>query len=135
VIVAQASLFAGILLSDVVQELSAIGNRLSLERDWVPALIDHDESGLRYSLTQMNAVIKKNRHALQTHSAVSSSLGGFDHAISCCMGSPSRRCDCLVLDTGGFACPVTAPDSPDLHRSKDIPDYSDCGSQLEAHMF
>jgi iron-regulated transporter 1 len=55
----QACLFGFILLLDVVQELSAIGNRLSLERDWVPTLVDPIASHTEYGLTQINAVMRR----------------------------------------------------------------------------
>ena len=50
-------LFGFILLLDVLQHLSALGNRLSVERDWVPVLVGEVTSDVTYGLTQINAVL------------------------------------------------------------------------------
>lgn len=55
----QVVLFGFILILDMVQDLSAIGNRLSLERDWVPALVEPVPSQTKYGLTQVNAVMRR----------------------------------------------------------------------------
>lgn len=52
-------LFGLILLLDVIQDLSAIGNRLSVERDWVPVLVGPTTSDTTYGLTQINAVMRR----------------------------------------------------------------------------
>jgi len=44
---------------DVVQELAAIGNRLAVERDWVPVLVGPITMEMGYSLTQVNAVMRR----------------------------------------------------------------------------
>jgi iron-regulated transporter 1 len=50
--------FGLILVLDAIQHLSATGNKLSLERDWVPALVEPaGTSDAAYSLTQVNAVM------------------------------------------------------------------------------
>jgi iron-regulated transporter 1 len=50
-------LFGFILLLDVLQHLSALGNKLSVERDWVPVLVGEVTSDTTYGLTQINAVL------------------------------------------------------------------------------
>lgn len=55
----QICLFGFILILDIVQDLSAIGNRLSLELDWVPVLVGRTSSQTKYSLTQINAVMRR----------------------------------------------------------------------------
>ena len=50
-------LFGIILLLDVAHDLGAIGNRLSLERDWVPVLVGHITPDIKYGLTEVNAVM------------------------------------------------------------------------------
>ena len=52
-------LFGFILLIDVIHDLSAIGNRLSVERDWVPVLVGPIMSDTTYGLTQINAVMRR----------------------------------------------------------------------------
>jgi iron-regulated transporter 1 len=52
-------LFGFILLLDVIQDLGAIGNRLSVERDWVPVLVGPITSDTTYGLTQINAVMRR----------------------------------------------------------------------------
>lgn len=46
-----------ILLLDVIHDLGAIGNRLSLERDWVPVLVGPITPETTYGLTQVNSVM------------------------------------------------------------------------------
>ncbi|CZR58376.1 uncharacterized protein PAC_08268 [Phialocephala subalpina] len=46
-----------ILFLDVVHDLSAIANRLSLERDWVPVLVGPITPEISYGLTQVNSVM------------------------------------------------------------------------------
>ncbi|KAE8442332.1 hypothetical protein EG329_003465 [Mollisiaceae sp. DMI_Dod_QoI] len=50
-------LYGFILFLDVVHDLSAIANRLSLERDWVPILVGPITSEITYGLTQVNSVM------------------------------------------------------------------------------
>ncbi|KUJ06489.1 uncharacterized protein LY89DRAFT_692462 [Mollisia scopiformis] len=50
-------LYGLILLLDVIHDLSAIGNRLSLERDWVPVLVGPITPETTYGLTQVNSVM------------------------------------------------------------------------------
>lgn len=52
-------LFGFILLLDVIHDLSAIGNRLSVERDWVPVLVGSATRDTTYGLTQINAVMRR----------------------------------------------------------------------------
>jgi len=52
-------LFGVILLLDIVHDLGAIGNRLSLERDWVPVLVGHINPDIKYGLTEVNAVMTR----------------------------------------------------------------------------
>lgn len=52
-------LFGIILLLDMIHDLSAIGNRLSLERDWVPVLVGPITPGIKYGLTDVNAVMTR----------------------------------------------------------------------------
>ncbi|PBP19676.1 putative Solute carrier family 40 member 1, partial [Diplocarpon rosae] len=51
-------LFGTILVLDVIQNLSATGNSLSLSRDWIPSLVGVDPSS-EQTLTQVNAVIAR----------------------------------------------------------------------------
>ncbi|KAK2624980.1 hypothetical protein QTJ16_005349 [Diplocarpon rosae] len=51
-------LFAAILVLDVIQNLSATGNSLSLSRDWIPSLVGVDPSS-EQTLTQVNAVMAR----------------------------------------------------------------------------
>jgi iron-regulated transporter 1 len=46
-------LFGTILLLDMIHDLSAIGNKLSLERDWVPVLVGVITPDITYGLTQV----------------------------------------------------------------------------------
>ena len=50
-------LFGMTVLLDVVHDLSAIANRLSVERDWVPVLVGPFTPDTTYSLTQVNSVM------------------------------------------------------------------------------
>ncbi|KAF4628702.1 hypothetical protein G7Y89_g9454 [Cudoniella acicularis] len=50
-------LFGLILFLDIIHDLSAIGNRLSVERDWVPVLVGPVTAEMQYSLTDVNAVM------------------------------------------------------------------------------
>jgi iron-regulated transporter 1 len=43
----------------MIQDLSTIGNKLSLELDWVPLLVGPVVSQTKYSLTQINAVMRR----------------------------------------------------------------------------
>ena len=52
-------LFGGILFLDIVHDLSAIGYRLSLERDWVPVLVGQITAEMDFSLTQVNSVMMR----------------------------------------------------------------------------
>lgn len=52
-------LFGIILLLDIIHDLGAIGNRLSLERDWVPVLVGHITPDINYGLTEVNAVMTR----------------------------------------------------------------------------
>ena len=52
-------LFGIILLLDVLQHLGALGNGLSVERDWVPVLVGEVTSDTTYGLTQINAVLRR----------------------------------------------------------------------------
>jgi iron-regulated transporter 1 len=52
-------LFGIILLLDVIHDLGAIGNRLSLERDWVPVLVGQVTPDTNYSLTEVNSVMTR----------------------------------------------------------------------------
>lgn len=57
--VEKALFFGIILLLDVLQELGAIANRLSVERDWVPVLVGPVTPHTKYGLTQVNAVMRR----------------------------------------------------------------------------
>jgi iron-regulated transporter 1 len=52
-------LFGIILLLDMIHDLGAIGNRLSLERDWVPVLVGHITPTMKYGLTDVNSVMTR----------------------------------------------------------------------------
>lgn len=52
-------LYIAILFLDAIQELSTIGNRLSLELDCVPALVDDSKIDSTYTLTQVNSVMRR----------------------------------------------------------------------------
>lgn len=52
-------LFGIILLLDMIHDLGAIGNRLSLERDWVPVLVGHITPDIKYGLTEVNSVMTR----------------------------------------------------------------------------
>ena len=52
-------LFGLIVLLDIIHDLSAIANRVSLERDWVPVLVGPITPEVTYGLTQVNAVMKR----------------------------------------------------------------------------
>ncbi|TVY44297.1 Solute carrier family 40 member [Lachnellula subtilissima] len=56
---AKGMLFGGILFLDIVHDLSAIGYRLCLERDWVPVLVGQITAEMDYSLTQVNSVMMR----------------------------------------------------------------------------
>lgn len=56
---AKGMLFGGILFLDIVHDLSAIGYRLCLERDWVPVLVGPITAEMEYSLTQVNSVMMR----------------------------------------------------------------------------
>lgn len=49
-------LYGFILLLDVIHDLSAIANRLSVERDWIPTLVGDITPEITYDLTQVNSV-------------------------------------------------------------------------------
>ncbi len=51
------ALYGFLLFLDVVHDLSAIGNRLCLERNLVPSLIGPVTPDMKYDLTQVNSVI------------------------------------------------------------------------------
>ena len=53
------ALYGALLLLDVVHDLSAIGNRLCLERNLVPTLIGSVTLDMKYDLTQVNAVMTR----------------------------------------------------------------------------
>lgn len=55
----KVSLFGLIVFLDVVHDMSAIANRVSLERDWVPVLVGPITPQVTYGLTQVNAVMKR----------------------------------------------------------------------------
>jgi iron-regulated transporter 1 len=50
-------LFGFILLLDIIHDISAIGNRLSVERDWIPVLVGPVAVDMDYGLTQVNSVL------------------------------------------------------------------------------
>ncbi|TVY81125.1 Solute carrier family 40 member [Lachnellula suecica] len=52
-------LFGGILFLDIVHDLSTIGYRLCLERDWVPVLVGPIHTEMDHGLTQVNAVMMR----------------------------------------------------------------------------
>lgn len=52
-------LFGSILFLDVVHDLSAIGYRLCLERDWVPVLVGPIVLEMHHGLTQVNSVMMR----------------------------------------------------------------------------
>ena len=52
-------LFGIILLLDMIHDLGAIGNRLTLERDWVPVLVGHITPDIKYGLTEVNSVMTR----------------------------------------------------------------------------
>ncbi|KAH7327182.1 Ferroporti-1 [Rhexocercosporidium sp. MPI-PUGE-AT-0058] len=52
------ALFTTIVLFDVVQVMSAVGNSLSISRDWIPTLVGAD-MGSDYTLSHVNAVIAR----------------------------------------------------------------------------
>jgi len=51
--------FGIILLLDIIHDLGAIGNRLSLERDWVPVLVGQITPDINYGLTEVNSVMTR----------------------------------------------------------------------------
>jgi iron-regulated transporter 1 len=55
----KAILFGFTLLTDVVQDLSSIANKLSIERDCIPVLVGPATPNMSYSLTQVNAVLSR----------------------------------------------------------------------------
>ena len=57
--ISKALLFGIILLLDIVQELGSIANRFVVERDWVPVLVGPITPDMKYSLTQVNAVMRR----------------------------------------------------------------------------
>jgi iron-regulated transporter 1 len=57
--VPKAFLFGLIVLLDITHDMSAIANRVSLERDWVPLLVGPITPDVTYGLTQVNAVMKR----------------------------------------------------------------------------
>jgi iron-regulated transporter 1 len=53
-------LFGFLVLLDVIQDLSVIGNRLSMERDWVSVLVEPiSDTEVSYGLTEVNSVMKR----------------------------------------------------------------------------
>ena len=53
-------LFALIIVLGICEKLSAMGNMLSMERDWVPVLASHsDDTVSSYDLTKLNAVMRR----------------------------------------------------------------------------
>jgi iron-regulated transporter 1 len=54
-----------ILFLDVVHDLSAIANRLSVERDWIPTLVGPITPDLSYDLTQINSVFVRIEHIVK----------------------------------------------------------------------
>ena len=52
-------LFGLTVLLDIIHDLSAIANRLSIERDWVPVLVGPITPDFTYGLTQVNAVMRR----------------------------------------------------------------------------
>lgn len=52
-------LFGLIVFLDIIHDMSAIANRVSLERDWVPVLVGPITPQVTYGLTQVNAVMKR----------------------------------------------------------------------------
>ncbi|TVY38510.1 Solute carrier family 40 member, partial [Lachnellula occidentalis] len=52
-------IFGGIVFLDIVHDLSAIGYRLCLEREWVPVLVGPIAAEMDYSLTQVNSVMMR----------------------------------------------------------------------------
>ena len=57
--VPKAFLFSLIVLLDITHDMSAIANRVSLERDWIPVLAGPITPDVTYGLTQVNAVMKR----------------------------------------------------------------------------
>ncbi|KIN01571.1 hypothetical protein OIDMADRAFT_121292 [Oidiodendron maius Zn] len=57
--VPKAFLFSLIVLLDIIHDMSAIANRVSLERDWIPVLAGPITPDVTYGLTQVNAVMKR----------------------------------------------------------------------------
>ena len=55
----KALLFGFIISMDIIHDLSAIANRVSLERDWLPVLVGPITPEVTYGLTQVNAVMKR----------------------------------------------------------------------------
>lgn len=58
-------MYSFILLLDIVHDLSAIANRLSVERDWIPTLVGHVTHSSHYDLTQVNAVFIRIEHLVK----------------------------------------------------------------------
>jgi len=52
-------LFGLILFLDAIQEISHNAARLSLEQDWIPVLVGPITTDMKYSLTQVNAVMRR----------------------------------------------------------------------------
>ncbi|RDW78280.1 hypothetical protein BP5796_06132 [Coleophoma crateriformis] len=52
-------LFSIFLVLDVIRDLSSMANVLSMDRDWVPALVEPPEVESPYSLTHVNATMKR----------------------------------------------------------------------------
>jgi iron-regulated transporter 1 len=61
----KGSLYGFILLLDIIHDLSAIANRLSVERDWVPTLVGPITPDITYDLTQVNAVFIRIEHVVK----------------------------------------------------------------------
>lgn len=56
----KGALFGFLVLLDVIQDLSVIGIRLSIERDWVSVLVEpNTDSESGYGLTEVNSVMKR----------------------------------------------------------------------------
>lgn len=58
-------LYGFILLLDVVHDLSAIANRLSVERDWIPTMVGEITPEITYDLTQVNSVFIRIEHIVK----------------------------------------------------------------------
>ena len=52
------ALFALVIVLGMFEKLSAVGNMISMERDWVPALAEDDDAA-GYTLTHLNAIMRR----------------------------------------------------------------------------